>query len=121
MARTAARVSSPMGQPLFGVLLMYGLRTDLLDSSTVTSRPPLAKRSTHWVVINFRSADHPDRTRAVSAVGIVFSNPRHAGCTIHVRTPTRCRRAEANRLGCLSDGVSDPGLLRLLRRRACKI
>jgi hypothetical protein len=48
-----------MGQPLFGMLLMYGLRTDLLDSSTLTSRPSLAKRSTRWVVVGFRFADNP--------------------------------------------------------------
>jgi hypothetical protein len=27
-------------------------------------------------------ADYPDRTCAVSAVGIVFSKPKHAGCRI---------------------------------------
>ncbi len=31
---------------------------------------------------SFRLADYPDRTCAVSAIGIVFSKPKHAGCRI---------------------------------------
>ena len=31
---------------------------------------------------SFRLAEYPDRTCAVSAVGIVFSKPKHAGCRI---------------------------------------
>ena len=60
-----------------------------------------------------RLGDHPDRTRGrVSAVGAVFSQAQ--GCRFvesPSTTPTRCDGAEADRSGCLSGRVSDPGLV----------
>jgi len=37
----------PWVQPLFGLLLLNGLRTDLLGTSTLTICPPLAKFSNY--------------------------------------------------------------------------
>ena len=60
-----------------------------------------------------RLDDHPDRTRRRSgAVGAVFSQAQ--GCRV-VESPSttlaRCDGAEADRSGCLSGRVSDPGLV----------
>ena len=49
-------------------------------------------------------ADHPDRTRAVSAVGIVFPSPDMQGVESPATTPTRCGGAEADRSDRLSLG-----------------
>jgi hypothetical protein len=81
----------------------------------------LVKRETEIDVTDYSPTIQTEPC-AVSAVGIVFFRPRHAGCRIPAPPkPTRCRGAEADRSGLLSPGVSDPGLLRLLRRRACTI
>jgi hypothetical protein len=50
---------------------------------------------------------------AVSAAGIVFSQPRHAGCKIPALRPLDSVELKRTDQACLSPRVSDPGLLRL--------
>jgi hypothetical protein len=52
---------------------------------------------------------------------LFFPSPDMQGVESPPATPTQCRGAEADRSGLPVPSVSDPGLLRLLRRRACTI
>src|ERR1700741_361204 len=74
---------------------------------------PLRMRQPWWLGDGI--AVYPDST------GMFFLSPRIPGGRSACPTPARCSGAEGDRWGCLSPRVSDPGLLRLVRPRACKI